>query len=164
MGRMTRKWITTWFQWDVTVSWIPDSQTDYLAGLLFLFLISMLCIFERRLGDTAICVKTLVWSAQQSEEEEEQQYLISNPMKLKFFPRKDICTQSYKQVMIYFCFKTRMQVMHTWQLTPITVFLVLCSSVSSWNQAADFAPSIATLDILLTCCLWMRHNRATQGN
>lgn len=130
MGRMIRKWLVILFHWNVTVSHIPDSETDHFAGLLFLSSTCMLCISERHLeGDTAICVKILGWTAQQPEEEKQHQFLISDTVNLKFFLRKGTCKQSHQQFMFYFCLKSRTQVMHTWLLVPMTGLVVLCTAV-----------------------------------
>lgn len=71
----------------MTVSHIAESQTDHFAGLLFLSSICMLCISERCLVDTSICIKILGWTG----EEKQHQFLIANTVELKLFLRKGIC-------------------------------------------------------------------------
>jgi len=145
----------------VTVSCIPDSQTDHLAGLLFLFSICMLCISDRCLGDTAICIKIPVWTAQQPGEE--QQFLISYTMKLKFQGRA--FGDNLPNKLIYFCLKPRMQVMHTWQLIPMTGFVALCTAVFLFETRHHISPHLqSVLEILLTCHLLTRHTEATHRN
>lgn len=63
-GKGDKEMICHFIQWDVTVSHIPESESDHFASSLFLSSTCMLCISERCLGDTALCIKILGWTAQ----------------------------------------------------------------------------------------------------